>query len=350
MINPVALKVFGFEIYWYGIIIATGVIVGILLALREAKRRGYSSEVVLDICLLAIPASIIGARAYYVAFEWNTFKDNIWSIFNPRTGGMAIYGAVIASILVLILYCKRKKLSFWALCDVFIPSLVLGQAIGRWGNFVNQEAFGFAVTNPSLQWFPFAVPIVEGMVTWHLATFFYESMWDLLIFLFLWFYLRKAARRRGTVTLSYFALYGIGRAFIEVLRTDSLAIVKIPQGVSFFELIARGEASIGQIPISALLSLALALVAVIILLMRRRGSDPEPSDIEAPVIPEGMEVDAAAALDAAAIADETSPAQNETLSQEQAEAQEQNETPAVEQDEAPQQDVPVGDASDEEKE
>ncbi|MGI6003832.1 MAG: prolipoprotein diacylglyceryl transferase [Christensenellales bacterium] len=274
--DPVAFTLFGIDIYWYGIIIAAAVVVGIWVAMREAGRIDYNQESVLDICLIVIPAAIVGARFYYVVFQWDIFKGNFWSIFNPRTGGLAIYGAIIAAIIVIWVYSRVKKVSFLQILDIFAPAVVLGQAIGRWGNFFNQEAYGFAIHNPKWQWFPFAVPIQNGMIDWHLATFFYESLWCVIVFLFIWFFVRKRAKRRGTIVLSYFALYGFERAFVEILRTDSLTIAPIPGGLSYFELLARGEATLAQLPVSTLLSLVVAAASVVILIVRsRRPIEPD---------------------------------------------------------------------------
>lgn len=261
--NPVAFTIFGRNIYWYGIIIAVAVLLGILLAYREAKRKGHNPDMVMDLALLAIPMAIVFARAYYVIFEWERYASNPISALYIWEGGIAIYGAVIGGVLALLIFARWKKLSFWELADITAPSLVLGQALGRWGNFFNQEAFGYAVTNPSLQWFPFAVYIqnlensMEG--PWHYATFFYESMACLLIFVFLMWY-RKRSKREGNVFLWYLLLYGIERAFVEGLRTDSLYL--------------------GMFRVSQLLSIALVILAGVVLLVRRRKAVFESAEVD----------------------------------------------------------------------
>ena len=288
MINSVAFNLFGIDIYYYGLIIAAAVVVGIFLAISEAKRRGKDTEMVLDICLIVIPMAVIFGRLYYVLLEWDAFSHNFWSIFNPRTGGMAIYGAIIGGALGILIYCKWKKFKFKGfieILDIFVPALVLGQAMGRWGNFFNNEAYGFAISNPKWQFFPFTVPILgsdNSMVQYHLATFFYESMWCLMIFLALWFVIRKRAKRVGTVTMVYLGLYGIERAVVELLRTDSLTFVKIPDGLSYWELMQNGGATLGQFPVSSLLSILLTVAAITILIIRMRKPLPAEEEAEAP--------------------------------------------------------------------
>jgi len=218
MTNPVAFYIFGKEVRWYGILIAAAVIIGIYLAMREAKKLGYDTDLLLDFCLWAIPFAIIGARAYYVAFQWDYYKAHPAEIIAIWHGGIAIYGAVLAGIVVGIVFAKVRKVDFWSLADIVSPSLILGQAIGRWGNFFNGEAYGYIVSSPKWQWFPAAV-YINGQ--WHMATFFYESMWDLAVFIFLMFY-KNRKKYSGDVFLAYLALYGIGRFVVEGLRTDSL--------------------------------------------------------------------------------------------------------------------------------
>ncbi len=216
---------FGLTFHWYGIIIACGVMLGVLIAMRRSRYFGLDSDTVIDFGLLAIPMAIIGARLYYVIFEWNSYKDDPIRILYIWEGGLAIYGGVLASILAGIIFTRWKKIDFWTLADLGAPCLILGQAIGRWGNFINQEAYGYAVENPALQWFPFAVYITDGMRPgdhgWFLATFFYESIWNFAVFLFLLYYTKKR-KRTGEVFLLYLILYSAGRIVIEGLRTDSL--------------------------------------------------------------------------------------------------------------------------------
>jgi phosphatidylglycerol:prolipoprotein diacylglycerol transferase len=249
--SPVAFHIFEQPIYWYGILISIGVLLGILLAIRNAKVFDIEQDSILDFALLAIPLAIIGARLYYVVFEWEMYQDNLLDIFNIRKGGLAIYGGVIGGILSGLIFTRWKKLDFWNLADACAPSLILGQAIGRWGNFVNQEAYGYIVENTRWQWFPAAV-FIEANNQWHLATFFYESIWNFIIFIFLMFY-RKHRKRTGEVFLLYLILYAFGRFFIEGLRTDSLYL--------------------GTIRVSQLLSAVLFIVGASVFVYRRRRND-----------------------------------------------------------------------------
>ncbi|MGI6706487.1 MAG: prolipoprotein diacylglyceryl transferase [Clostridia bacterium] len=220
MVDPVALSVFGRPIYWYGIIIAAAVLIGIFLAMRYAPKRGYESDLILDFCLWAIPLAIVGARVYYVVFEWENYMRDWRKVIAIWEGGLAIYGALIGGVVAALLFSKFKKVNFWDLADIVSPSLILGQAMGRWGNFFNQEAYGYEITNKMWQWFPAAV-FIEMDQKWHMATFFYESMWNLIVFFYLLFYRRRTIMK-GNVFFMYLLLYGIGRIVIEGLRTDSL--------------------------------------------------------------------------------------------------------------------------------
>ncbi len=226
----------------YGILIAMALALGTWLCTREEKRLGLPKDTGLDIVLFALPPAVIMARLYYVVFAWDSFSGDPVSILYIWQGGLAIYGGVIGGALGVWWLSRRRKTGFATLADVVAAPLLLGQAIGRWGNFFNAEAYGYAVTDPRLQFFPFAVQISGS---WHLATFFYESAWNLLGFLFLYFSRDRLQRqgRRGHVLLWYFLWYGLGRMLIEGLRTDSLMA--------------------GPIRVSQLLSLLLCVAAVV---------------------------------------------------------------------------------------
>jgi len=233
---PKSISIFGMEIMLYGIIIATGILVGLILASHEAKRVGLKQEILWDFALYVIPVSVIGARLYYVIFRWDYFRDDLLRIFDIRSGGMAIYGSVIAAVTVLIIFCRRKRISPFVLGDAAVPSLLTGQTIGRWGNFTNREAFGnytdgllamrlpIAAVRESEITEQMAVHITEGVnyIQVH-PTFLYESLWNLVLLLGLWLY-RKRKRFDGELILLYFAGYGLGRAWIEGLRTDQLLL------------------------------------------------------------------------------------------------------------------------------
>jgi len=225
----------GLNIAWYGVIICTGVLLGLILAVYRTKRYHLKSEIVYDFVLLVLPISIVCARVYYVIFEWEKYIDNPLKIFALWEGGLAIYGGVLGGLAVAVLFCHWNKLPLFRFLDLVTPSLVLGQAIGRWGNFVNQEAYGNLVQDPALQFFPYAV-FIEEIGEWHQATFFYESLWNICLLL-LMLLLQKYFRHDGGIVASYFLGYGTGRFIIEGLRADSLYIfagVRVSQAVSLF--------------------------------------------------------------------------------------------------------------------
>lgn len=230
----------GLDIRWYAVIICLGICAGLVTAFILAKKRGYNTDMPIDLLLVCIPLAIICARLYYVAFEWDSYKDDLWSIFAIWEGGIAIYGAVIGSVIGGFLFSRYSKISFGDILDIGGPGLIIGQAIGRWGNFVNQEAFGNLITNEALQWFPYGV-YIDKLGEWHQATFFYESMWNLIVFaVLLWYF--KRAKHKGNVFVMYLVLYGAGRAVIEGLRTDSLwliqGVVRVSQALSLLLVVA----------------------------------------------------------------------------------------------------------------
>ncbi len=212
--DRVAFSIFGIDIMWYGVLMATGMILGTYLALREAKRLGISEDDVLNLAICAIPAGVIGARLYYVIFNWSYYSQYPSQILNFRGGGMAIHGALIGGILAGFIYTKVKKLNFFKMADIALIGMPLAQAIGRWGNFINGEAHG-GPTN-----LPWGI-MVDGVKV-H-PTFLYESIWDFGIFIFLWMF-RKKKKYEGQIAVYYIILYSLGRFFIEGLRTDSLMI------------------------------------------------------------------------------------------------------------------------------
>lgn len=225
-----SVHLFGYDIaiYWYGILIALAFISGLVLALRQARQFNLTEDDVLDVFLLAVPLSLVGARLYFVLFSWSRYADDWRRILDVRDGGLGFYGGVLGGILALLLTAKRKHLHFSHFLDFFAPYLALGQAIGRWGNFFNQEAFGVATDLP---W----GMISEGTVHYLQAigypyakspvhpTFFYESLGNILIFLFL-MKRRKHSTLRGETTAFYLFFYGLLRFFTEGLRTDSLYV------------------------------------------------------------------------------------------------------------------------------
>lgn len=212
--DRVAFTLFGVDIMWYGILMATGMVLGVFIALREAKRLNIKEDDILNLAIIAIPCGLIGARAYYVIFNWSYYSGNIAEILNFRGGGLAIHGALIGGILAGFIYAKVKKLNFFKLADCVVIGIPLAQAIGRWGNYPNKEAHGGPTD------LPWGI-MVDGVKV-H-PTFLYESIWDLGVFIFLMVF-RKKQKYEGQILAYYLILYSIGRFFIEGLRTDSLML------------------------------------------------------------------------------------------------------------------------------
>ena len=234
---PKSFSVFGFQIALYGVIIGIGVLCGVLMAVHVAKKEGMDPDLIWDFAIYAIIFSIIGARAYYVIFEWEMYRENPLSVLNLRNGGLAIYGAVIASFITLFVYSRVKKVSFLQMVDVCVPGLILGQAIGRWGNFTNREVFGGYTDNLVAMRLPelavrarditpdISAHIVDGTnyIQVH-PTFLYECLWNLLILCIMLVY-QKHKKFNGEIWLVYLGGYGLGRFWIEGIRTDQLYIM-----------------------------------------------------------------------------------------------------------------------------
>lgn len=264
-----SISVFGFEIAYYGMIIGLGVIAGILMAVHEAKRTKQDPDTYYDLAMYAVVLSVIGARIYYVIFSWDSYKDDLLSIFNIREGGLAIYGGVITAVLVVYVFSRIKKLSFWQITDTAVLGLILGQIIGRWGNFFNREAFGEYTDNLLAMRLPLDavrssdvtelmrehIEVLDGIsyIQVH-PTFLYESLWNVAVLtgLLLW---RKHKKFQGEIFLLYLLGYGVGRFWIEGLRTDQLLIPGI------------------GLPVSQVLAAVLVVVSIItiIILRRKRG-------------------------------------------------------------------------------
>ena len=233
-----SVDVFGFEIAFYGITIGIGVLAGILMAEHEAKRTGQNPDTYYELASIAVVLSVIGARIYNVIFAWDHYKDNIWSIFNIREGGLAINGGVLTAIATVFVFAKVKKLSYGQLMDTAGLGMILGQIIGRWGNFFNREAFGEYTNNLFAMRLPLDavrksdvtelmrehMEIVDGIeyIQVH-PTYLYESLWNLGVLMFL-LYWRKHKKFQGEIFFMYLLGYGIGRFWIEGLRTDQLIL------------------------------------------------------------------------------------------------------------------------------
>lgn len=220
--NPVAFELFGMEIRWYGVIIASGVMIAFLVSYLLAKKKNLDFDLIIDGFLWSFPFAIIGARLYYVAFEYKNYHSFL-DIINIRNGGMAIHGGLIGGLLVAYIFTRARKVNFLEYIDVIMPGVILAQAIGRWGNFMNQEAHGGPVSEAFISKFPEFIQ--NGMLingTYYHPTFLYESVWNLVVFGLLIYILNKKKNQHGIVIGSYMILYSLGRFFIEGLRTDSL--------------------------------------------------------------------------------------------------------------------------------
>lgn len=232
-----SISVFGFRIAYYGIIIGIGMLMGVLIASFDYKRRGQKSEDIEDLALYSIIFAILGARAYYVIFEWDYYSQHLGEILNLRQGGLAIYGGILTGILCCVIFCYRRKVKFFSIADSAVLGLLTGQLIGRWGNFFNAEAFGRytdsllamrikeSIVNPNMlneNVLTHAIRIGDEMFIQVHPTFFYESVWNLCTLIFLW--ITGPKKFTGQIFWEYLMFYGIGRFWIEGLRTDSLLL------------------------------------------------------------------------------------------------------------------------------
>jgi len=236
------------EIKFYGVIMALSMLLGVMLAIKLAKKHNIKSDDIFLLALIVLPCAVVGARLYYCFFYEESYT--IKELFNLRQGGLALYGGVIGGVIGILIFALIKmdgKIILYLL-DVCAPCLILGQALGRWGNFFNQEAYGNLITNPNLQWFPYGV-FIEAEQAWYQATFFYESIWNLAGFALLYIIFKKS-KSVGITTASYLIWYGLGRSVIEGLRSDSLYVVGT------------------NIRVSQLLSLLLVFAGVVIFVVK----------------------------------------------------------------------------------
>ena len=246
-VNPVAFRIGSIEVYWYGLLIALALILSVVLAIKQSKKLNFPEGLVYDTILMIIPCAIIGARAYFVACNWDYYGKDLKAIFDLRSGGLAIYGGVILVFIGGVVMCRVRKIPFRELADYCVVYLPLGQAIGRWGNFFNQECFGTTTTLPwgmtsstVEQYLNLYCPTLVSTMPVH-PTFLYESLADLAIF-FILLYIRKRSKVPFETSCAYFALYGTARFFIEGLRTDSLYLghtsIRISQLLSLVFVVA----------------------------------------------------------------------------------------------------------------
>ena len=246
-VSPVAISIGSFNIYWYGLLIAGAMLLCGFLAIKQCKKNNFPDSLVYDVLLCGIPSAIVGARLYYVACEWGYYSQDLRRIFDTRSGGLAVYGGVIGAFLGVFIMCRIRKIPFMSIADYCVVYIPLGQAIGRWGNFFNQEAFG---TTTTLPW-GMTSSTVENYLASHCPTlvstmpvhptFLYESIADLAIF-FLLLYVRKHSKTAFETSCVYFATYGAVRFLIEGLRTDSLYIgstgIRTSQALSLVLVVA----------------------------------------------------------------------------------------------------------------
>lgn len=251
-IDPIAFQLGPLIVRWYGVIIALGIVIAFLVAQKEMVKRGFHQEYLTDVLLWAIPLAIVGARIYYVIFTWENYADRPLDAFKIWEGGIAIHGALIASFLTAYIFTRYRKDSFFKLTDIVAPSILIGQTVGRWGNFINQEAHGGEVTRTFLENLFIPEWIIKQMYIdgkYYHPTFLYESIWNLtgVILLIL---LRKVNLLRGEMLLFYVTWYSVGRYFIEGLRTDSLYLI-------------------GDLRAAQVVSIVTIIIAIIIFVYRR---------------------------------------------------------------------------------
>lgn len=282
-LDRIAFSIGSLSVTWYGIILASAALAGLFLAIREGKRFGIIPDFFMDLLLIGVPSAIVGARLYYVAFTWSEYRNNLIDIFKTWQGGIAIYGALIGAFIGAYFYIKKKGYTFLRIADICAPGLIIGQLIGRWGNFINQEAYGGPVDESflrsTLHLPKFIVDNMFIMGEYHHPTFLYESLWNLLGLLLLLWLRRRPFLRSGELLISYLMWYSLGRFFIEALRTDSLMFA----GPKWLEglmdglwspmslLFDQGATEIGKnIRVSQLLAVLLILGGIILIIYRRK--------------------------------------------------------------------------------
>lgn len=291
-LDPIAFSIGALSVHWYGLILGTGALVGMLLAIREGKRFGVPPDFFLDLMLYGVPSAIIAARLYYVGFKWDYYRAHPGEIVEIWNGGIAIYGAILGALICGFFYFRYKGYSFWRIVDICAPSLLVGQMIGRWGNYVNQEAYGGPTTEHFLRHtlhLPafivnqmYVVDPATGEGVYHHPTFFYESMWSLVGVIILFVLRRKwKGLRAGEMFFGYFIWYSIGRFFIEALRTDSLAFKGSETLASFMNWLwtpmtwfgfKQGylDPVYGNVRISQLLAVLFILASILLIALRRQ--------------------------------------------------------------------------------
>lgn len=283
MIDPIAFTLGPIKVHWYGIILGTAALVGLLLAVQEGKRFKIAPDFFMDMLLIGVPSAIIGARIYYVAFQWEDYKNNLAEVFMIWHGGIAIYGALIGAIISAYFYFKAKGYPFWRIVDICAPGLIAGQMIGRWGNYMNQEAHGGPVEESFLRnvlHLPdFIVNQMNINGVFYHPTFLYESLWNLVGLLLLFWLRRRPFLRAGELFMSYFIWYSIGRFFVEGLRTDSLDFTGPAWLASLMNALWSPMRLVfepgvmtygGNVRISQLLAVLIVIAAIVLITIRRK--------------------------------------------------------------------------------
>ena len=242
--DPIAFEIGPIAVHWYGILIATAFVIGVLGTMREARLQDIDDDLYLNLVMACIICAILGARMYYVIFEWDYYSQHPSEIIAVWHGGLAIHGGIIGGMIAALICTKRYHFRLWQIFDIIAPFLILGQAIGRWGNFFNQEAYGYEVSPDVVPWAMF----IDG--AYRHPTFLYESIWDVLGFVLLMVLSRNLKLKEGDIALSYFVYYSLGRFVIESFRTDSLML--------------------GPLRMAQVISLMFILAAVVIALVRRK--------------------------------------------------------------------------------
>ncbi|TAA71966.1 prolipoprotein diacylglyceryl transferase [Planococcus salinarum] len=264
-IDPIAFSLGPIDVHWYGVIIATGIVIAFLVGQQEMVKRGLHPEFLTDLLIWAVPLAIVGARIYYVMFEWDNYKDNPGEIFAIWNGGLAIHGALIMSVIVAYIFTKRRNTPFLKVADILAPSILIGQAVGRWGNFINQEAHGGEVSRAFLENLFIPDWIINHMYidgAYYHPTFLYESLWSLVGIIIL-LLLRKVNLVRGEMFFFYMIWYSVGRYFIEGMRTDSLYVV-------------------GDLRAAQLVSILAIIIAVTLIIYRRTTIKNPPRYLDKP--------------------------------------------------------------------
>lgn len=257
IIDPVAFSLGPLSVRWYGVIIALGIVLAFVVAQKEMVKRGFHPDYLTDLLIWAVPIAIISARIYYVIFKWDFYSQNPGKIIEIWNGGIAIHGALIGSFITAYIFTRKRGTSFWKVADIVAPSILIGQAIGRWGNFINQEAHGGEVTRTFLENLMLPNWIIEQMYIdgkYYHPTFLYESVWNFVGVIIL-LLLRKVKLRRGEMVLFYAVWYSIGRFFIEGMRTDSLYLI-------------------GELRTAQVVSIVTIVIAIILFVYRRMTIKP----------------------------------------------------------------------------